>query len=86
MKTTNPARMAELRQRARAWRTEMYRTVRDDNEPAEWCWSTERERPEPLQAEDPGWFRPLLSLAGLLAVAAVTWGAVVVVELVAGRR
>lgn len=69
-----------------------YRVVRADPEEfddaldeSEFFWG-QQGRLEPLEAEDPGVFRAMLYLGGMSALAALTWGVVVVVELVAGKR
>jgi hypothetical protein len=61
-----------------------YRTVRADDEPQEWNWNGQRL--EPLEADDPSWFRVLLSLGIAVALGALTYGVVRVAEMLAGRR
>lgn len=70
-----------------------YRVVRADEpgeyddglDESEFFWK-HRERLEPLEAEDPGAFRALLYLGASLFLAGLSWGAVVVVEMIAGKR
>jgi hypothetical protein len=63
-----------------------YRTVRADDEPQEWNWNGETRRLEPLEADDPSWFRVLLSLGIAVALGSLTYGLVRVAEMLAGRR
>jgi hypothetical protein len=66
--------------------SEGYRIVRADDEPAEWNWNGETRRLEPLEADDPSWFRVLLSLGIAVALGSLTYGLVRVAEMLAGRR